>query len=99
MIEREAVVRAVEDQLERDYQQWRPVSADAVRMAVIRIEEHELVWIVSWQSEEFVRTRNSKYALTGGAAVFRTCATPVTGSRAAQACDEVAAGPRPARGW
>ncbi|MFI1726723.1 YrhB domain-containing protein [Streptomyces sp. NPDC020489] len=65
MIEREAAVRAVEDQLERDYQQWRAVSTDAVRMAVVRIEEHELVWIVSWQSEEFVRTRNSKYALIG----------------------------------
>lgn len=65
MIEREAAVRAVEELLERDYQQWRAVSADAVRMAVVRVEEHELVWIVSWQSEEFVRTRDSKYALIG----------------------------------
>ncbi|MFC0602590.1 YrhB domain-containing protein [Streptomyces palmae] len=65
MIEREAAVRAVEEQLERDYQQWRAVSADAVRMAVVRVEEHELVWIVSWQSEEFVRTRSSTYALVG----------------------------------
>ncbi|WP_432158815.1 MULTISPECIES: YrhB domain-containing protein [unclassified Streptomyces] len=65
MIEREVAVRAVEELLERDYQQWRAVSADAVRMAVVRVEEHELVWIVSWQSEEFVRTRNSKYALIG----------------------------------
>jgi hypothetical protein len=65
VIEREAAVRAVEAQLERDYQQWRAVSADAVRMAVVRIEEHELVWIVSWQSEDFVRTRNARYALAG----------------------------------
>ncbi|WP_445282352.1 YrhB domain-containing protein [Streptomyces sp. DSM 118148] len=65
MIKREAAVRAVEGQLERDYQQWRAVSADAVRMAVVCVEEHELVWIVAWQSEEFVRTRNSKYALVG----------------------------------
>ncbi|MCF0076510.1 YrhB domain-containing protein [Streptomyces lomondensis] len=65
MIEREAAVRAVEEQLERDYQQWRAVSAEAVRMAVVRVKEHELVWIVSWQSEDFVRTRNSKYALIG----------------------------------
>ena len=65
VIEREAAVRAVEEQLERDYRQWRAVNADAVRMAVVRVEEHELVWIVSWQSEEFVRTRNSKYALIG----------------------------------
>ncbi|MDQ0766940.1 YrhB domain-containing protein [Streptomyces canus] len=65
MIEREAAVRAVEEQLERDYQQWRAVSADAMRMAVVRVKEHELVWIVSWQSEDFVRTRKSKYALIG----------------------------------
>ncbi|MFD4228204.1 YrhB domain-containing protein [Streptomyces sp. NPDC058545] len=65
MIEREAAVRAVEEQLERDYQQWRAVSVDATRMAVVRVEEHELVWIVSWQSEEFVRTRNSGYMLVG----------------------------------
>ncbi|MGW4386506.1 YrhB domain-containing protein [Streptomyces sp. NPDC004685] len=65
MIEREAAVRAVEEQLERDYQQWRAVSVDAMRMAVVHVEVHELVWIVSWQSEEFVRTRNSKYALIG----------------------------------
>ncbi|MFD1275568.1 YrhB domain-containing protein [Streptomyces kaempferi] len=65
VIEREAAVRAVEGQLERDYQQWRAVSVDAMRMAVVRVEEHELVWIVSWQSEEFVRTRNSKYMLIG----------------------------------
>ncbi|MEU9125727.1 YrhB domain-containing protein [Streptomyces sp. NPDC048506] len=63
MIEREAAVRAVEEQLERDYQQWRAVSVDAMRMAVVRVEEHELVWIVSRQSEEFARTRNSEYML------------------------------------
>lgn len=34
-------------------------------MAVVRVEEHELVWIVSWQSEEFARTRNSKCMLIG----------------------------------
>ncbi|MFJ8691932.1 YrhB domain-containing protein [Streptomyces roseolilacinus] len=65
MLGEEAAVRAVEEQLERDYQQWRAVSTDAVRMAVVRVQEHELVWIVSWQSEEFVRTRKSKYALIG----------------------------------
>ncbi|MFF4963184.1 YrhB domain-containing protein [Streptomyces sp. NPDC001222] len=65
MIEREAAARAVEEQLKRDFQQWRTVSVDAMRMAVVRVEEHELVWIVSWQSEEFVRTRNSGYMLVG----------------------------------
>jgi Immunity protein 35 len=65
VIEREAAVRAVEEQLERDYQQWRAVSVHAVRMAVVDVEEHELVWIVSWQSEEFVRTRNPGHMLVG----------------------------------
>ncbi len=36
-----------------------------MRMAVVDVEEHELVWIVSWQSEEFARTRNSEYMLAG----------------------------------
>ncbi|WUJ40971.1 YrhB family protein [Streptomyces sp. NBC_00386] len=65
MIEREAAVRAVEEQLERDYQQWRAVSVDAMRMAVVRVKKHELVWIVSWQSEEFVRTRDADHMLIG----------------------------------
>ncbi|MFB7330595.1 YrhB domain-containing protein [Streptomyces adustus] len=65
MIEREAAVRAVEEQLERDYQQWRAVSADAVRTVVLRVEEHELVWIVWWQSEEFARTGEHMLLGTG----------------------------------
>ncbi len=36
-----------------------------MRMAVVDVEEHELVWIVSWQSEQFARTRNSEYMLAG----------------------------------
>ncbi|MGQ4437165.1 YrhB domain-containing protein [Streptomyces sp. SAS_260] len=65
MIEREAAVRAVEEQLERDYQRWRAASAETLRMAVVDVEEHELVWIVSWTSEEFVRTRNPESMLAG----------------------------------
>ncbi|MEU5116869.1 YrhB domain-containing protein [Streptomyces longwoodensis] len=65
MIEREAAVQAVEDQLERDYQQWRAAGVDAKRMAVVDVEEHELVWIVSWTSEEFVRTRSPQFMLGG----------------------------------
>ncbi|MGW8726207.1 YrhB domain-containing protein [Streptomyces sp. NPDC055808] len=65
MIERETAVRAVEDQLERDYQQWRAASGEAMRMAVVHVKEHELVWIVSWTSEEFVRTRNPEFMLAG----------------------------------
>jgi hypothetical protein len=65
VIEREAAVRAVEEQLERDYQKWRAAGAEALRMAVLDVEEHELVWIVSWTSEEFVRTRNPAFMLAG----------------------------------
>lgn len=79
MIEREAAVRAVEEQLERDYQQWRAVSADAVRMAVVRVKEHELVWIASWQSTEFVRTQNSRYMLVGNGPYLVDWTTNVLG--------------------
>ncbi|MFJ8509666.1 YrhB domain-containing protein [Streptomyces avermitilis] len=65
MIEREAAVRAVEKQLERDYQKWRAAGVAALRMAVIDVEEHELVWIVYWTSGDFVRTRNSEFVLAG----------------------------------
>lgn len=63
-MEREAAVRAVEEQLERDYQQLL-AAGDAMRMAVVDVEEHELVWIVHWQAEEFVRTRNPEFLLVG----------------------------------
>ncbi|MEU0227144.1 YrhB domain-containing protein [Streptomyces sp. NPDC006284] len=65
MIEREAAVRAVEEQLERDCRRWRAAGAEALRMAVVDVEEHELVWIVSWTSEEFVRTRDPEFMLAG----------------------------------
>ncbi|MEV6123682.1 YrhB family protein [Streptomyces sp. NPDC052077] len=65
MIEREAAVRAVEEQLEREYRQRRTEGADAMRMAVLDVEEHELVWIVFWTSEEFVRTGDPEFMLAG----------------------------------
>ncbi|MFD6653715.1 YrhB family protein [Streptomyces parvus] len=65
MIEREAAVRTVEAQLERDYLRWRATGVDALRMAVVDVEEHELVWIVSWTSEEFVRTGDPEFMLAG----------------------------------
>lgn len=65
MIDREAAVRAVEEHLKRDYQRWRATDVDATRMAVVDVEEHQLVWMVFWQSEDFVRTRNCRYSLIG----------------------------------
>ncbi|MEU6676633.1 YrhB domain-containing protein [Streptomyces sp. NPDC046925] len=65
MIEREAAVLVVEEQLERDYQEWRAVDAQALRMVVGDVEEHELVWIVDWTSREFERTGNPAFLLIG----------------------------------
>ncbi|MFE2977637.1 YrhB domain-containing protein [Streptomyces sp. NPDC059258] len=65
MIEREAAIRTVKAQLERDYVRWRATGVDPLRMAVVDVEEHELVWIVSWTSEEFVRTGNPEFVLAG----------------------------------
>ncbi|MFE2067233.1 YrhB domain-containing protein [Streptomyces sp. NPDC059467] len=65
MIERAAAVRAVEEQVERDCRRWRAAGAEALRMAVVDVEEHELVWIVHWTSEEFVRTRIREFMPAG----------------------------------
>ncbi|WP_432022366.1 YrhB domain-containing protein [Streptomyces parvus] len=65
MIEREAAIRTVEAQLDRNHLRWRATGVDALRMAVIDVEEHELVWIVSWTSEEFVRTGDPESMLAG----------------------------------
>lgn len=34
-------------------------------MAVVDVDEHELVWIVHWTSERFVRTRDPEFMLAG----------------------------------
>ncbi|MEU1484198.1 YrhB domain-containing protein [Streptomyces sp. NPDC005752] len=65
MIRRGDAVQAVVEQLERDCRRWRAAGEDVMRMAVVDVEEHELVWIVSWESEEFVRTRNPEFMLAG----------------------------------
>ncbi|MFD7407788.1 YrhB domain-containing protein [Streptomyces sp. NPDC059866] len=65
MIEREAAVRIVEEELDREYQKCSARGVDLTRVTVVDVEEHELVWIVYWQSEEFVRTRNPGAMLAG----------------------------------
>ncbi len=65
MIEREAAVRIVEEQLERDYQRELSAGLDPMRMAVAHVKQHELVWIVSWTSERYLRTRNPHFMLAG----------------------------------
>ncbi|MFF3546008.1 YrhB domain-containing protein [Streptomyces platensis] len=65
MMEREAAVRLVEEELEREYQQELSAGLDPMRMAVAHVREHELAWIVSWTSEEYLRTRDSRFMPAG----------------------------------
>ncbi|MGW4195802.1 YrhB domain-containing protein [Streptomyces sp. NPDC005004] len=65
MIGRDAAIRIVEEQLEREDRQSWALGVDTTRTVVTHVEEHELVWIVFWQSEEFVRTRNPAAMLVG----------------------------------
>ncbi|MER7468829.1 YrhB domain-containing protein [Streptomyces sp. NPDC097981] len=65
MIERDAAVQVVEEELEREYQRELSVGNYPWRMAVSHVEQHELVWIVSWTSEEYLRTRNPDFMPAG----------------------------------
>ncbi|MGW6026967.1 YrhB domain-containing protein [Streptomyces sp. NPDC055099] len=65
MIEREAAVQTVEEELERNYQRELSLGLDPIHLAVSHVEQHELVWIVSWTSEEYLCTRNPDFALVG----------------------------------
>lgn len=65
VIERDDAVRIVEEELERDHQRELSVGVDPMRMAVSHGEWHDLVWIVSWTSEEYLRPRNPDFMLTG----------------------------------
>ncbi|WP_329432715.1 YrhB family protein [Streptomyces sp. NBC_01280] len=65
MIERETAVRIVEEELERENRKWAALGVDPIRTAVLHVEEHELVWKVYWQSDEYARTRNPATMLIG----------------------------------
>ncbi|MEU1223216.1 YrhB domain-containing protein [Streptomyces microflavus] len=65
MIDRETAVQIVEGQLARDYEADRAVRPDPILFAVAGVEEHELVWIVSWTSKEYLRTGNPDFRLVG----------------------------------
>ncbi|MFI1359454.1 YrhB domain-containing protein [Streptomyces sp. NPDC020898] len=65
VVDREAAVRVVEEELERERQKWSALGVDPVRVVVAHVREHELVWLVSCQSEEFVRTGDSSSMLIG----------------------------------
>ncbi|WP_405550094.1 YrhB domain-containing protein [Streptomyces microflavus] len=65
MIERETALRIVEEELDRENQKWTAIGVDPLRTTVLHAEEHELVWKVYWQSEEYARTRNPHAMLIG----------------------------------
>jgi hypothetical protein len=65
VIDRETAVQIVEGQLARDYEADRALRSDAILLAVAGVREHELVWIVSWTSEEYLRTGNPDFMLVG----------------------------------
>lgn len=65
MIDREAAVRLVEEQLERERREWLAKGVEQPAVAVAGVEEHELVWIVSWQSVEYLRTGSFRDMLLG----------------------------------
>ncbi|MEU7576689.1 YrhB domain-containing protein [Streptomyces sp. NPDC041068] len=67
VIDREAAVRIVEEELEGPNQAWAALGVDSMRMAVAGVEEHELVWIVYWQTEEYVRTGKRDVMVAGNA--------------------------------
>ncbi|MFA7763927.1 YrhB domain-containing protein [Streptomyces sp. NPDC048723] len=65
MIERDDAVRMVEEELERDHQRGLAAGVEPMRMAVSHVERHDLAWIVSWTSEEYLRTQNPDFMLGG----------------------------------
>jgi len=46
-------VRMVEEELDREYQKWSAAGVDSMPVVVVHVEEHELVWLITWQSEVF----------------------------------------------
>ncbi|MFF8788781.1 YrhB domain-containing protein [Streptomyces sp. NPDC015125] len=64
-MEREAAVRIVREELDREDRKRSASGVDSVRTTVLRVAEHELVWKVYWQSEEYARTRNPAALLIG----------------------------------
>ncbi|ANZ14226.1 Immunity protein 19 [Streptomyces noursei ATCC 11455] len=65
VIEQEAAVRIVEDELDRENQRWSAMGVESIRTLVMQVDEHELVWKVYVQSEEYVRTRDFGAMLVG----------------------------------
>ncbi|MCZ0204402.1 YrhB domain-containing protein [Streptomyces sp. UMAF16] len=65
MIDREDAVRIVREELDRQDRKWSAVDPNWLPATVTDVAEHELVWIVHWNSEEFARTGDFRAALAG----------------------------------
>ncbi|MFC9398602.1 YrhB domain-containing protein [Streptomyces sp. NPDC057027] len=66
VIERDDAIRMVEDHLERGHQAGVAAGTDQFpRLVIVDVVEHELVWKVYVQSEEFARTRSAAAMLVG----------------------------------
>ncbi|MEW2485962.1 YrhB domain-containing protein [Streptomyces sp. NPDC048411] len=66
MIGREEAVRLVAAELEREFPGMRlPAGPSRLHVQISDVERHELCWIVSYQSAEFLRTGDSAYMLVG----------------------------------
>ncbi|MET8745267.1 YrhB domain-containing protein [Streptomyces sp. NPDC004728] len=66
MIQRDDAVRIVEEELARGHRAWVAAGvAQFPRSVVVRVVQHELVWKVYVQSEEYARTRNVSAMLVG----------------------------------
>ncbi|MFE7094405.1 YrhB domain-containing protein [Streptomyces erythrochromogenes] len=65
MIEREGAVRVVEEHLAREDREAAVLGVPWTRAVVVRVREHDLVWKVYVQSEEYARTRNPSDMLVG----------------------------------
>ncbi|MFG3024491.1 YrhB domain-containing protein [Streptomyces sp. NPDC048254] len=69
--------------MERGCQRELSVGLEPMRMAVSHVEQHEFVWIVSWTSEEYLRTRNPDFMLAGNSVESRLSRLPGASRRKA----------------
>ncbi|MFI1730405.1 YrhB domain-containing protein [Streptomyces acidicola] len=62
MVTKERAVQLVEDLLSRERQEspWLP------EVAVCDVKEHALGWLITWQSVEYIRSRDLEKMLVGG---------------------------------
>ncbi|MEU9921512.1 YrhB domain-containing protein [Streptomyces griseoluteus] len=65
MIELDAAVRIVEEELEREFRREAALGVRPHHLVVVSAVRHELVWIVEVATAEYVRTRDPAFLLVG----------------------------------